>query len=234
VARPETEPPSPRRWALLLGALLAGALGAGLMFAVLAGMGFLDDSADPVASPPVTIVERVTELVPVDPNTGNNAAQLSVSVAEELSNGAVQALGSAGVLSLTQGDVDGDGDLDLVLGTEAGRSTEVYLGSGTRTFLEPPLLVPDNTATEGVALTDIDDDADLDLILVSAGGQPDQIFANDGTGVFTKTTIDTTAPGVRSVIADDLDGYVGLAISAGGGVASAALLLAVFFRPPPA
>lgn len=34
-------------------------------------------------------------------------------------------------------------------------------------------------------------------------------------------------------IADDLDGYVGLAISAGGGLASAALLLAVFYRPPP-
>ena len=33
-------------------------------------------------------------------------------------------------------------------------------------------------------------------------------------------------------IADDLDGYVGLAISAGGGLAAAALLLAVFYRPP--
>lgn len=50
------------------------------------------------------------------------------------------------------------------------------------------------------------------------------------------TTVAMLGPGQISVddalgIADDLDGYVGLAISAGGGVASAALLLALFFRP---
>jgi putative oxidoreductase len=50
-------------------------------------------------------------------------------------------------------------------------------------------------------------------------------------------TIAMLGPGQISVddalgIADDLDGYVGLAISAGGGIAAAALLLAVFFRPP--
>ena len=34
-------------------------------------------------------------------------------------------------------------------------------------------------------------------------------------------------------IADVLDGWAGLAISAGGGLVAAALLLAVFYRPPP-
>jgi putative oxidoreductase len=52
------------------------------------------------------------------------------------------------------------------------------------------------------------------------------------------TTIAMLGPGQFSVddalgVADDLDGYVGLAIAAGGGVAAAAVLLAVFFRPPP-
>ncbi len=51
------------------------------------------------------------------------------------------------------------------------------------------------------------------------------------------TTVAMLGPGQIAVdnalgIADDLDGYVGLAIAAGGGVASAAVLLAVFFRPP--
>jgi len=50
-------------------------------------------------------------------------------------------------------------------------------------------------------------------------------------------TIAILGPGEWSVdeslgIIDDFDGYVGLAISAGGGVASAMLLLAVFYRPP--
>ena len=50
-------------------------------------------------------------------------------------------------------------------------------------------------------------------------------------------TIAMIGPGEWSLdhaigIADDLDGYVGLAISAGGGVVAAAALLAAFFRPP--
>ncbi len=50
-------------------------------------------------------------------------------------------------------------------------------------------------------------------------------------------TVAMVGPGEWSLddalgIATDLDGYVGLAISAGGGGAAAAALLAVFFRPP--
>lgn len=50
-------------------------------------------------------------------------------------------------------------------------------------------------------------------------------------------TIAMLGPGEWSVdealgIVDDFDGYVGLAISAGGGLAAAALLLAVCYRPP--
>ncbi len=50
-------------------------------------------------------------------------------------------------------------------------------------------------------------------------------------------TIAMIGPGEWSVdeaigVATDLDGYVGLAISAGGGIAAAAVLLAACFRPP--
>ncbi|MEP1123663.1 MAG: DoxX family protein [Ilumatobacter sp.] len=52
-------------------------------------------------------------------------------------------------------------------------------------------------------------------------------------------TIAMLGPGEWSLdsaigIAADLDGYVGLAISAGGGTLAAAALLALCFRPPPA
>jgi hypothetical protein len=137
----------------------------------------------------VAIAEvELTAALPIDPNTANNAQQRSVSFAQTLSNGAVQALGAAGVLSLAQGDVDGDGDPDLVLGTVAGRSTEVYLGSGSRVFIEPPGTVPNNSAAEGVALADFDGDDDLDLLIASAGGQSDQVFVNDGSGIFAALT----------------------------------------------
>lgn len=52
------------------------------------------------------------------------------------------------------------------------------------------------------------------------------------------TAVAMIGPGDWSVddaigIADDLDGWVALAIAAGGGIASAIALLAIFFRPPP-
>lgn len=50
-------------------------------------------------------------------------------------------------------------------------------------------------------------------------------------------TIATLGPGAWSLdralgVDGDLDGYVGLAISAGGGLAAAASVLALFYRPP--
>jgi putative oxidoreductase len=53
----------------------------------------------------------------------------------------------------------------------------------------------------------------------------------------TAISIAMLGPGEWSVdhalgIADDLDGYVGLAISAGGGLLAAALLLGISYRPP--
>lgn len=53
----------------------------------------------------------------------------------------------------------------------------------------------------------------------------------------TAVTIAMLGPGEWSIddamgIADDLDGYTGLLISAGGGLAAATALLAAFYRPP--
>jgi S1-C subfamily serine protease len=101
---PEPDAPQPRRWALLLAALLAGILGAGLMVAILAGLGFINDSTEAEASPPVTIIERVTtELVPVDPGSTPSAEAVgrkvfpsivTVEVGNGTTNGDVSVFGS--------------------------------------------------------------------------------------------------------------------------------------------
>jgi hypothetical protein len=122
--------------------------------------------------------------VPIDPNVGDNADQVSVSVARELSNGAIQALGSANVRSVATADVDGDGVPDLILGTGAGQAAEVYLGTGLRTFEETPILIADNAPNEGLAVADLDADGDVDVVFANGAGLPDTVYTNDGSGAF--------------------------------------------------
>jgi hypothetical protein len=123
--------------------------------------------------------------LPLDPNLADNSRQVAVGVAEEFSNGAVEVLGNASVLSMAAGDVNGDGAADLVVGTVAGQPIQIYLSDGFRDFLTPPISLPDTSANEGVALADFDNNGTLDLVVANGGGQPDAVYSNDGVGNFT-------------------------------------------------
>jgi hypothetical protein len=104
---------------------------------------------------------------------------------QEFSNGSVEVLGSASILSMAAGDVNNDGFADLVIGTVAGQPVQVYLNDGFRDFLLPPISLPDNSANEGIALADFDNNGTLDIVIANGGGQPDRVFGNDGAGNFT-------------------------------------------------
>ncbi|MCC6558645.1 MAG: VCBS repeat-containing protein [Polyangiaceae bacterium] len=92
------------------------------------------------------------------------------------------------------GDLDGDGDLDLVL-TYWGMApylspgtAKVYLNDGAGFFAEKPLAVPQDTQDIGtgpidVDLFDADDDFDLDMVIASRDGDS-LLFFNDGSGTF--------------------------------------------------
>jgi hypothetical protein len=92
------------------------------------------------------------------------------------------------------GDVDGDGDLDLVWASftppeATDRQNKLLINDGTGYFT-------DETATRMPAILDIsrdadfvdvDDDADLDIYISNstANGWSDRLLINDGTGVFS-------------------------------------------------
>ena len=109
-------------------------------------------------------------------------------------------------------DADGDGDLDLYVGTGGnefwGRSDNLrdrlYLGDGAGGFRPAPL--PDLfTHTGTVAPADVDGDGDLDLfiggrVVAREYGQPPQsaLLLNDGSGGFRDATQEW-APGLARV-----------------------------------
>jgi MYXO-CTERM domain-containing protein len=92
------------------------------------------------------------------------------------------------------GDLDDDGDLDLVI-TDWGDAppgskgtAKVYLNDGHSSFSELAAAVPQDTDSQGTGpidadLFDADGDLDLDLILASRQGES-LLFVNDGTGHF--------------------------------------------------
>ena len=122
---------------------------------------------------------------PIDPFLADNSAQVAVGVAESFSLGAVQVLGNMEVRSIAAGDVDGDGALDLIVGTVAGQPIQIFLSGGFRDFVEPAISLPDNALNEGIAVADFDKNGTLDLAVANGGGQADTVYRNDGAGNFT-------------------------------------------------
>ena len=91
------------------------------------------------------------------------------------------------------GDIDGDGDLDLVLGHVDNFQTgpaqnQLYVNDGTGRYLDATIqqLPPIADSTLAMALGDADGDGDLDLMVGNSG--LNRLYQNDGNGAFTETT----------------------------------------------
>ena len=82
-----------------------------------------------------------------------------------------------------QGDVDGDGDVDLALAQEFATNI-ILLNDGTGVFTVSN--VPGgNGDNEDVRLRDFDGDTDLDMLTVHEDDGIHALFYNDGSGVFS-------------------------------------------------
>jgi hypothetical protein len=82
-----------------------------------------------------------------------------------------------------QGDVDGDGDLDIALAQEFSTNI-VLINDGTGVF-SVANIAGGNGDNEDVRLRDFDGDADLDMLTVHEDDGVHAFFTNDGTGTFT-------------------------------------------------
>lgn len=98
------------------------------------------------------------------------------------------------ITSFAIGDIDGDGDPDIVVGMAAGsrgaanRLWRNINHSGTMQ-LDPQLI--GNSDTVDIELADFDGDGDLDLLEINTNGvfaEPNHLYFNDGSGQFSLGT----------------------------------------------
>jgi hypothetical protein len=117
------------------------------------------------------------------------------------------------VISVAVGDLDNDGDLDIVTGSSTGEDYEVIAWQNDGTPFAGTWTLNDVGASTGnvfsVALGDLDDDGELDIASGSSASEDCEVITwqNDGTpfsGLWTQNDM-KTADLVWSVAVGDLD-----------------------------
>ena len=82
-------------------------------------------------------------------------------------------------------DVDGDGDLDILVANEH-RPNILLLNDGSGVFSNASDRLPDaDRDSEDIGIADFDRDGDLDVVVVSEDDQINELYFNDGSGRFT-------------------------------------------------
>lgn len=124
-----------------------------------------------------------------------------------------QELGHSSAYAVAAGDVDGDGDVDmLVANYPLDQPDVVWLNDGKGSFSQGQELK--SSASTDVELGDLDADGDLDAIVVSLN-HPSIIWKNDGSGRFKKFG-EIEPMSTQSLALGDLDGDGDLDVMIGG------------------
>lgn len=92
-----------------------------------------------------------------------------------------QELSFAWNTDIALGDVDGDTDLDALVGSYTANAS-LWLNDGSGNFSDSgQSLIP----ADAVALGDLDNDGDLEAVLADFSATPMQVWLNDGSGTFS-------------------------------------------------
>jgi hypothetical protein len=118
------------------------------------------------------------------------------------------------IQNVIPGDIDGDGDQDLVVGSMNDCKLAYFNNTGAGIFSEPIIISYSVLNLKDISMADVDNDLDLDIIAVSLVDSNIQLFRNNGFGNFQNPEIiaNQLYSGARITTADfDQDGNIDLA-----------------------
>jgi hypothetical protein len=118
---------------------------------------------------------------------------------------------AAGAITVVAADLDGDGDLDVVAGSDSDDSIRWFENGGSGDFSDEFLLTDTAVAVTAVVAADLDDDGDLDIVFTSRDDNTVGWFPNLGPGDDSlefgpERVISLDDLGPNALYAADLDG----------------------------
>jgi subtilisin-like proprotein convertase family protein len=117
-----------------------------------------------------------------------------------------QAFGSDDTKRVALGDMDGDGDLDLVVGNSRKPSV-IYENDGSGNFSNPRPFASGSGAVNVLVIVDMDKDGDLDIVADTTMGSDSIIYLNNGAGHFRAGhPVGVDFERALSIAVGDLDG----------------------------
>ena len=140
------------------------------------------------------------------------------ALAEELPWSAANTVSASRAVMLAAGDLDSDGDIDLVSIDDQGNAVNVHLNdSDGTTWTTNSFYVQ---SVDGLAIGDSDNDGHLDLATSATAAGLTDVWLNDGTGTaWTQSSLTNGAYSGGDVVFVDLDNNGGLdVVSSGQGV----------------
>ena len=112
-----------------------------------------------------------------------------------------------GVAGVALADLDGDGDLDVVVASENDDTIAWFANDGSGGFGPEQVLSSASPRPKAVATADLDGDGDLDVLATAYDDDMVAWFTNLGGGAFSaRKILTTTADGAVDVTAADVDG----------------------------
>jgi hypothetical protein len=116
--------------------------------------------------------------------------------------------------TIAAGDLDSDGDVDLVGISDGLNRVTWYANNGQGVFTARA--IAGSTDYSLITIADMDGDHDLDIV-ATLGSSEIRIYANDGAGVFTASLMIGTLSSLGTIRAADIDGDADMDLLLGGG-----------------